>query len=79
MSDRIEVNKPVFILSPELVQNMASALTTLPYGQVHAILDVIKQLPAVPLKDFTIYEVKVAEKEVTQEAVKEAEVKEQKD
>ena len=67
-----EVNKVVFIVEPDLLQNVLNKLITLQYSEISDTINSLLELKSVALKEYSTFEVKVEEaKEIVQEEVKE--------
>lgn len=66
MNNEHELNKIVFLVEPELLQETFDLLQNLPYNTVFPVINKLLELRSVPMKGYTVYEVKneqTAEKE----------------
>ncbi len=55
--DKLEINKKMILVEPELMQTVLNLLTILPFNQVHKSIQELLKLKVYPIKEFTCYEV----------------------
>lgn len=64
---KMEINKTMFLVEPEMLQRMATLLQGLRHSDVYVIMNELVALKALPIKSIVLQEVEVEEK--SEEAV----------